>query len=129
MSATLEIIKEPKPFKPERVIGLLISNADYSAHVEFGTKPHEINSPVNIKGKWVYIKTHPGTEAQPFMRPAVLETIKRFPIYLKKEILKENPNLRKVMEEFLSLEVVPQSRLLAPVDISNLRRNIDSKVL
>ena len=50
---------------------IVSSLASYSAHVEYGTRPHNINSAVNIKGQWRYIKKHPGTKAQPFMRPAL----------------------------------------------------------
>lgn len=53
--------------------------ADHWAHVEYGTRPHLIES----RGKWplrsketgaVFGRTvhHPGTEAQPFMRPALM---------------------------------------------------------
>ena len=57
---------------------ILRSSANYSAHVEFGTKPHII-IPVNKKAlHWkkgeedIFAKkvNHPGTNAQPFMRPA-----------------------------------------------------------
>lgn len=69
--------------------GEIISEKDYSAAVEYGTKPHHIrirNKKVlagpkrkapsgwgNISGEYaVYGKKvqHPGTEAQPFMLPA-----------------------------------------------------------
>jgi len=129
MSATLEIIKEPTPFRPENVIGLLISNADYTIHVEFGTQEHDINSPVKIKGNWVYIKTHPGTKAQPFLKPAVLMTRKKFPKLLAPEFLKEKPDLRNVMKDYLFLYVVPQAIELAPADTGNLRRLIEYDVL
>lgn len=162
MSATLEIIKEPVPFIPESVIGLLISNADYTPHVEFGTKPHDIeiknkmilaspkgrfkrSSNIPLKGKgqtglprvsadgrYVLLGKrvkHPGTKAQSFLRSAVLQTIKKFPKYFLNEILKKQPNLKKVMHNFLFLAVVPQSIKNAPIDTGNLRRNIISTVL
>jgi len=44
---------------------------EYARAVEFGTRPHAINSAVLIKGRWVYIKNHPGTQSQAFMRPAL----------------------------------------------------------
>lgn len=162
MSVTLEIIKEPVPFTPENVIGLLISNADYSAHVEFGTKPHDIkiqnkmvlaspknrfkrSSTIPLKGKGqkglprvsadgryaILGKRirHPGTKAQPFLKPAVLKTRKQFAKFLAPEFLKLKPNLRKVMDQYLFFAVVPQAIKLAPVDTSNLRRLITSEVL
>lgn len=54
------------------------ANADYAAHVEYGTRPHVIR-PKNasmlafkIGGVTVFAKevNHPGTAAQPFMTPA-----------------------------------------------------------
>jgi len=56
----------------------IISNANYSAAVEYGTKPHIIR-PVSAKalhwksgGKDFFAKSvnHPGCNSQPFMRPA-----------------------------------------------------------
>lgn len=42
-------------------------NADAPAHVEFGTQPHEIPNAFGIEGLTVQ---HPGTEPQPYLRPA-----------------------------------------------------------
>ena len=57
------------PMAPDTVyIG---TNVEYAAHVEYGTRAHKINGPVKIRGVgWRYIKQHPGTKAQPFLRPA-----------------------------------------------------------
>lgn len=51
--------------------------APYVMHVEFGTKPHVI-TPRNKKALYwtgaahpVKLVRHPGTEAQPFLRPAI----------------------------------------------------------
>lgn len=41
-------------------------NADAPAYVEFGTRPHDIP---NAFGLGITVR-HPGTEAQPFLRPA-----------------------------------------------------------
>jgi HK97 gp10 family phage protein len=50
------------------------TNVDYAPHVEYGTSPHAINSPVFIRNVgWRYIGEHPGTRAQPFLRPAIDE--------------------------------------------------------
>jgi hypothetical protein len=55
------------------------SIADYAPNVEFGTSPHEINSPIFIKGVgWRFIGMHPGTKAQPFFIPAVDKNEPRF---------------------------------------------------
>ena len=54
-------------------------NVPYAPYVEFGTRPHEIRpkSPggtlaFTVNGKPVFAKVvnHPGTKAQPFVRPA-----------------------------------------------------------
>lgn len=51
----------------------------YASYVEFGTQPHEIRPKkpdgvlrFKVNGQWVYAKVvnHPGTKAQPFVRPA-----------------------------------------------------------
>jgi HK97 gp10 family phage protein len=54
------------------------TNVEYAQHVEYGTRPHEINAPVFISKKvggkkigWRYIKMHPGTKAKSFMRKAL----------------------------------------------------------
>lgn len=52
--------------------------APYAPYVEFGTAPHEIRPKTKqalkfrVNGKWVYARVvhHPGTKAQPFVRPA-----------------------------------------------------------
>jgi HK97 gp10 family phage protein len=54
------------------------TNVEYAPHVEYGTRPHTINGPVKIKNVgWRYIGTHPGTRAQPFLRPALDENKRR----------------------------------------------------
>jgi hypothetical protein len=46
-------------------------NTAYGVYQEFGVNhPYTINSPVNIKGRWVFIGVHPGFRAQPFWIPA-----------------------------------------------------------
>jgi len=49
---------------------LVSPHVDYAIHVHNGYDPFELNSPVNIDGGWVYIKTHPGYEGNPFMERA-----------------------------------------------------------
>lgn len=57
---------EVKKGKP--IVGIVKAQEKYAPYVEFGTSAHEINSPVLIKGNWYFIKTHPGTKANPFMQ-------------------------------------------------------------
>lgn len=48
------------------------TNVEYAEYVEYGTRPHYIGASVNIRGVgWRFIGNHPGTTAQPFMRPAI----------------------------------------------------------
>ena len=60
----------------------------YGVYQEFGVNhPYTIDSPVNIKGRWVYIKQHPGFKAQPFFTPAAEKVsshyfVEFFPIWL-----------------------------------------------
>lgn len=49
---------------------LITPHVDYAVYVHEGYGPFELNSPVNIKGGWVYIKTHPGYTGNPFMNRA-----------------------------------------------------------
>ena len=64
------------------------TNVEYAKHVEYGTAPHMINSPVLIKtpddatGKWVYIKMHGGSKEKPYLRPAFNEVKNRFADYV-----------------------------------------------
>ena len=62
---------------------LLYDNVEYAEAIEFGTDPHVINIKnkkvlANKKKGQIFGKQvqHPGTEAQPFMRPA-LDQVKR----------------------------------------------------
>jgi hypothetical protein len=62
---------------PGKLHGVVIVGTDHWAHVEYGTPPHEIKStgPWSLRSdEGVYFGRrvwHPGTEAQPFMRPAL----------------------------------------------------------
>ena len=64
------------------------TNVEYAYGVEYGTSPHEVNSPVLIKtpddakGKWRYIGMHPGSDPKPYMRPAFNEVKNRFDEYI-----------------------------------------------
>ena len=68
--------------------------APYGAYVEFGTKPHDIR-PKNKEyltfktrdGRWVRTKLvhHPGTKAQPYMRPAAEQVLSQIAPDLAKQ--------------------------------------------
>jgi HK97 gp10 family phage protein len=62
--------------KPGNYDGIVSTNKEHASHVEFGTRPHTITvktARVLSDGKTIFGKRvqHPGTQAQPFMRPAV----------------------------------------------------------
>lgn len=62
-----------------RVMWQVRDNTEYGIYQEFGVNhPYTINSPVNIKGHWVYIGTHPGFKAHPFWKPAEEATRKPY---------------------------------------------------
>lgn len=56
----------------EKDLATIGTPLNYAPYVEYGTRPHPINSAVKIKGVgWRYIGQHPGTTEQPYMRPAI----------------------------------------------------------
>ena len=58
--------------------GEVSASVHYAPHVEYGTRPHAINSAVHIpRVGFRYIGMHPGTRAQPFMRPALDSVVKQ----------------------------------------------------
>ena len=88
-----------KPKKNEAVVG---SALDYSVYVEFGTRAHIIeikNAKVLTNGKKFFGKKvkHPGTVAQPHLRPAVDIVMGRS----AKSVLKDVANLQ--MEQSIKL--------------------------
>lgn len=67
------------PFTPGQIKYLLVAGVEYAEAIEFGTSPHIIK-PLNKQSlkfksgnQVVFSKKvlHPGTEAQPFLRPAL----------------------------------------------------------
>ena len=71
----------------------VVSHADYSVYVEVGTDPHDIR-PKNGKALFwpgaahpVAVVHHPGTPAQPFMRPALDENKAQIMVILGREVV------------------------------------------
>ena len=61
------------------VSAVISDGVEYGVYQEFGVNhPYMIDSPVNIKGKWVYIKQHPGFAPQPFFTPAAEKVSSHF---------------------------------------------------
>jgi len=75
--------------KIDEVSATIQDGEEYGVYQEFGVNhPYTIDSPVNIKGSWVYIKTHPGFPAHPFFTPAAESVsanyfVEYFPIWLR----------------------------------------------
>ena len=86
--------------------GIIYTNVDYAPNIEYGTVAHTItaknglslafkwkNAPSGVKTNkdgMVFLKKikHPGTKAQPFMRPALWNNKKRILEIFKEEIQK-----------------------------------------
>ena len=76
-----ELRADIKALKMEMAIYSVGTSKKYGPSMEYGSKPHSItpNGPYPLKffwekkGRWVstYKVDHPGTEAQPFLRPAL----------------------------------------------------------
>lgn len=77
--------------KPSGHDGIVTVNKKHALPVEFGTRPHTIavrNARVLSDGKDVFgtIVNHPGTQAQPFMRPAGDQNITNASNIMKTEL-------------------------------------------
>ncbi|TKJ30070.1 hypothetical protein CEE39_08515 [bacterium (candidate division B38) B3_B38] len=65
-----------------------IADAPYASEVEYGTSPHQVASPVYLKGVgWRYIEVHPGAPPRPFMRPALEAHRGGLPTVLEQSLL------------------------------------------
>lgn len=69
-------------FEDGGLTGIVEARAAHAAYVEYDTRPHIIRPKTakmlrfkNRRGEWVFAKQvmHPGTKAQPFMRPALAQ--------------------------------------------------------
>lgn len=72
-----DLVESIKPRFPGGLVGVVEVGTEYWSDVEYGSRPHEIRShgPWSLRsdegeyfGRVVH---HPGTPAQPFMRPAL----------------------------------------------------------
>jgi len=62
----------------DEINAIIGTDVEYAPYIEYGTRPHKINAPVEIKNVgWRYIGKHPGTEPKPFLRPAFDENEKK----------------------------------------------------
>jgi HK97 gp10 family phage protein len=77
--------------KPANYDGIVATNKEHALYVEFGTRPHVITvktARVLSDGKETFgtRAQHPGTQAQPFMRPAVDRNIAKADRIMKNEL-------------------------------------------
>jgi HK97 gp10 family phage protein len=76
---------------PGNADGIIGTNKEHAPHVEFGTRPHIItikSARVLSDGKDIFGTqvNHPGTPAQPFMRPAMDQNINNANEIMKREM-------------------------------------------
>jgi hypothetical protein len=64
-----DVIENPR----EELTAHVGTAVEYAPYMEFGTRPHWVGASVWIAklGAWRYIGMHPGTPAQPYLRPAM----------------------------------------------------------
>lgn len=102
------------------------TNVEYAAAVEFGTSAHTITAngsePMTFKvdGQWVstYVVEHPGTEAQPYLRPALRAAERDLRRIADKATSKEE------FMESVAAKVEAEAKRRVPVDTSNLINSI-----
>lgn len=105
---------------------LVGASADHAADVEFGTDPHTIEADdaealhFELDGEEVFVKSvqHPGTEPQPFLRPA-----KRHIEANAEQYLEEAENTSDLVR-IAAVEAVRKAKQEAPVDDGDLQNSI-----
>lgn len=109
-----------------KVVYIVGSDLDYSAAVEFGTQPHPISGDplaFTVDGETVFAQTvdHPGTDPQPYLRPA-LEAVERQ--------LAALADSSDSLEEFVkkaAFAVEAEAKKRAPVDDGDLKDSIEAR--
>jgi len=116
--ATADMAEDVTTDEYSRIVG---TNVDYAPPVEYGTAPHTITGdPLAFpgeNGETVFATSvdHPGTPAQPHVRPGIAET---------EHQLAELAVAADSLDEFLdnaALTAVREIKLRTPVDEGNLR--------
>jgi hypothetical protein len=76
--------------------GAVGTNVEYAGAIEFGSRAHDINSPVLIKGVgWRYIKKHPGFAGDSFLYWAAKNVNKDIADYFKEIALRNQKKYKK----------------------------------
>lgn len=119
----LEELADQMEGEPATVVG---ASADHAGDVEFGTDAHTIEADdaealhFEMDGEEVFVKSvdHPGTEAQPYMRPAAMEIRSN-----AQEYLEEAESLEHLVV-LASVDAVRFAKQGAPVDDGDLQNSI-----
>lgn len=110
---------------------------DYAPIVEYGSSPHTITPDdaevlrFEIDGEVIYTDevNHPGTDPQPFFRPAVNEVrLQGVDGFIRHNTRKDPTQIDSTREFLRTLSLALERRIkeLAPVDTGNLRISIQS---
>lgn len=111
------------------IIWVVGATADYAVPVEYGTDPHTIRADdaealhFKIDGEEIFIKEvdHPGTQAQPYMRPGTDVVRARLG-----KIVDEAESYPEYMEK-VARAIERQASQFAPVDDGNLKGSIGAR--
>jgi len=110
----------------DSVAWIVGTDKEYGPYLEFGTAPHTIEGDplvFTIDGETVFVDRveHPGTDPQPFMRPALRAA---------ERDLQRIANASGSLEEFVSgvaFRVEAEARKRAPRDTGELARSIEAQ--
>lgn len=113
----------------KNIVWITGATADYAVHVEFGTDPHTIQADdaevlhFVVDGEEVFVQEvdHPGTQAQPYMRPAAEVVRARLG-----NIVDESESYPAFMEK-VARYVERVASNFAPVDEGNLKASIGAR--
>lgn len=102
------------------------ASADHANDVEFGTGPHTIEAKdaqalhFQWKGEEIFVKSvqHPGTEPQPFLRPAAREIRAR-----GEEFMNRTESIEDMIQ-LAAIEATAEAIRRAPVDDGDLQNSI-----
>lgn len=107
------------------VVYIVGASAGHAAAVELGTAPHTITADsgylsFTVDGEQVFAKSvdHPGTPAQPYMRPAARAVERDLPT-----IAKASSSIEDLIRR-AAIQIEAEAKRRAPVDDGDLRASI-----
>lgn len=112
--------------KKRAIVYVVGSNEEHAPFVEFGTAPHTItpngaqvlNFTVNGTDVFAGRVDHPGTDAQPYLRPALDSAERKLP-----SIARASSSLPELIQR-TALVAEAEAKRRAPVDTGDLRASI-----